>query len=65
MENPLHTTTLQLACDVEIIVPHNFEQLPIEQKIDIINQNIANQYIKSFEICYPEEVDEIVQGMFG
>jgi len=64
MDKPLHTTTLQLSCDVEIIVPPNFETLPNEDKIRIVYESLKNEYIKSVEICYIDEVEETINAMY-
>lgn len=64
MENPLHTTTLQLQCDVEIIVPPNFQQLSNDDKIEILKQSILNNYIKNVEIAYIDEVEEIINATY-
>lgn len=52
MEKPLHTKTLTLTCDVEIIVPPNFETLSLDEKVEIVKHNLENELIASYEISY-------------
>jgi hypothetical protein len=60
MNQQLHTTTIQMACDVEIIVPQNFDDSSHEEKVKIVTQNILNNYITNYEICYIDEVKDAI-----
>lgn len=64
MENQLHTTTLQLSCDVTFIVPANFEELDNDEKARVVLESLKNNYIKSVDVCYWDEVKEIIDAMY-